>query len=241
MEWYEKWFNQDYLKLYQRRDDEDAYKQISLALSHIPHSDKTKVLDLCCGNGRHSNILFKKNLQVTGLDLSSTLINLAKKNYPQVKFYRGDMRYLLRYEYLNYFDVIFNLFSSFGYFKTDRENFLVFENIFKKLNSQGYFWFDFLNANYVKKNLIKTSEKELDSVRIVESRTYDSKKKRIVKKIFFDKNKKEYKESIRAFSMEELKIALKKTGFKIKKIFGDYLGHEFSIEDSPRLLLLCQK
>jgi len=55
---------------------------------------KSKVLDVGCGSGRDSNLMTQKGFNLTGLDISSGLINLAKKSYPNIKFVLGDMTQL---------------------------------------------------------------------------------------------------------------------------------------------------
>lgn len=50
-----------------------------------------KVLDAGCGGGRDTNLLTKKGLKVIGLDLSSGLIKVARKTFPELEFIEGNM------------------------------------------------------------------------------------------------------------------------------------------------------
>ena len=84
-----------------------------------------KVLDLCCGQGRHSLELASKGFQsVTGFDYSQFLLDTAKKRlaekratnsaFPDVTFVQGDARALPFDD--STFDAVLCLGNSFGYF-----------------------------------------------------------------------------------------------------------------------------
>jgi SAM-dependent methyltransferase len=55
----------------------------------------SKVLDLCCGSGRISAALAALDFDVTGVDASSALLELARSNAPQVRFKQGDATQLV--------------------------------------------------------------------------------------------------------------------------------------------------
>jgi SAM-dependent methyltransferase len=158
--WYKKWFNtQEYLDLYKHRDDKDASKIIHLLFKNIKLKKGSKVLDLACGNGRHSVLFAKKGYSVTGIDLSEYLIGMANKkrrtDYSKYRhllnFETGDMR---RIEHSDEFDLVVNLFTSFGYFSRGKENEMVISGIAKALKRGGYFLFDFLNRDFLINNLV---------------------------------------------------------------------------------------
>ena len=49
-----------------------------------------KILDLGCGNGRWYKIFKEKKVDYFGLDNSEKLIEIAKENFPEAKFFVGD-------------------------------------------------------------------------------------------------------------------------------------------------------
>lgn len=53
------------------------------------------VLDAGCASGRDSAYFFKKKFKVVGLDISQSLIDIAKRNHPQIQFLCGDFSQLL--------------------------------------------------------------------------------------------------------------------------------------------------
>lgn len=53
-----------------------------------------KILDAGCGSGRDVSYFIRDGFDATGMDISSGLIEVAKKDYPQGKFLVADMRSL---------------------------------------------------------------------------------------------------------------------------------------------------
>ena len=63
------------------------WKELEMLFESTPEG--ANILDVGCGNGR-LNILFeKKNCVVTGVDISSKLLDVAKKSFPETKFLQG--------------------------------------------------------------------------------------------------------------------------------------------------------
>lgn len=54
-------------------------------------SEGAKILDAGCGGGRDTDLLSKKGLKAVGLDLSSGLIKVARKTFPELEFIEGNM------------------------------------------------------------------------------------------------------------------------------------------------------
>jgi len=52
----------------------------------------TKILDVGCGPGRDAKFFSEKGFEVVGIDLSEKLLEIAKENAPNAKFYLMDMR-----------------------------------------------------------------------------------------------------------------------------------------------------
>ena len=146
-----------------------------------------RVLDLCCGAGRHSRALLRSSptpLKVLALDLSADLLHRAAAASPgdvRVGYIRGDMRVLpLQPSSL---DGAMNIFTSFGYFDTDDEHQRVLDGVARALKPGGRFFMDFFNPAPVIAQLPVRTEKRVDGVTIVEERTYDADRKRICKRI----------------------------------------------------------
>ena len=122
MAWYREWFGDEYLELYANRDGHEAEAHIDFveqALGGEPAKPRPPaVLDLACGAGRHTAALRRRGYRALGVDLSVTLLIRG-----QVPCVAGDMRCLPFAE--GSFEWVLNFFTSFGYFESERENFLV--------------------------------------------------------------------------------------------------------------------
>jgi SAM-dependent methyltransferase len=244
-QWFEKWFSSKlYLEIYKHRDLTDAQNLINLIQRQININPAPKVLDVCCGEGRHSIELAKRGYDVTGFDLSKFLINKANENSVQskekdlkVKFLIKDMR---NFNFYSSFDIAVNLFSSFGYFQNDTDNYKVIRNISESLKQGGWFIFDFLNSYYLKKNLVPVSKSRIGKISVLQKRRIEN--KFIIKDIIIKKNKKElfFNETVKLYNLKDFKRIFGIYGFKIKKIFGDYYGNKFNLKSS-RLIIFAQK
>ena len=235
-QWFENWFNEDYLALYQHRDMADAEGQISLILSTLGVTPSTRILDLGCGEGRHVEILFQQGFQAKGIDLSPVLIERGKARFPHLNIAVGDMR-----DISGKFDVILSLFTSFGYFDEDRKNMSVLTAVSKALNPGGFYWLDYLNPDFLKKNLKGESVRILpDGRQVVEKRRIEG--DMVVKDIVFESgnSRRVYQERVKLYDKAKLIALLKDAGLNPKGSFGDYDGSRWS-PDSPRTIIFSEK
>lgn len=242
-EWFKDWFNtQEYLNVYQHRNESDAEDHIKLILGNVKIPSGAKILDMACGAGRHAIILARKNFHLTAVDLSENLISIAEQSAQnenlKINFVQSDIR---KYETNDKFDLIINLFTSFGYFESDEENYAVLQKAYHLLVENGFFVLDFFNSEFLRQNLVEFSEENLGGAEIHQYRKI--KNNRVTKKIVITKNGKlsTYEESVRMFSKDEIVNAIQNIGFDIYKTFGDFLGSEFDKLSSPRLIMICKK
>lgn len=242
-EWFKDWFNtQEYLNVYQHRNENDAEKHIKLIFDNVKVFPGFNVLDMACGAGRHAILLAKKGLSVTAVDLSENLLKIAKqiaeKENLNIHFIQSDIR---DFKTTVRFDLILNLFTSFGYFETDEENISVLKKAYNLLEVDGYFVLDFFNSYFLQQNLVEFSEENINDAIIHQFRKI--KNDRITKKIVITKDGEisTFEESVRMFTKDELIDILTKIGFDIYKTFGDFLGNEFDKLNSTRLILICKK
>lgn len=144
-EWYVDWFNSPYYHLlYNNRNYKEANFFIDKLCGHLELKPGAAIWDLACGKGRHSIALSKKDFYVTGTDLSVNSITEASLSAgPNLQFFVHDMRQPFK---VNYFDAVFNLFTSIGYFKDTGDNYEVFKNAalaLKKRRRDGDRFFQF--------------------------------------------------------------------------------------------------
>ena len=97
MDWFTKWFsNKLYLDLYSNRNDEEARTLINLIQRNIFLSSGDKVLDICCGSGRHSIELARRGYDVTGFDTSKYLISVANQSKKETKDRNIKVKFLIK-------------------------------------------------------------------------------------------------------------------------------------------------
>lgn len=234
--WFKNWFGKEYTEVYAHRDEQDALDLVQLILKHVPLSKKSKILDAGCGNGRHACALAEYSECVFGIDLSLFLLKQARENC-HFKIVQGDIRAL---PFKQTFDALLSLFTSFGYFFSDEENFAVLKQFRQVLKPDGWFFFDFLNARYVRKHLTEKSVRSLPGKKIIEQRTIIGKRVEKTITIVQGNTVQNFFESVRLYDQQELLSMVRKAGFDILKVMGNYQGQSFH-RSSPRLILLAKK
>lgn len=239
-EWFESWFDSPYYHvLYKGRNDAEAALLIDNLIPVMDLKQGDSVWDLCCGRGRHSIYLSKKGYRTIGTDLSRNSICMAREHETDhLDFYVHDMRQPFM---VNFFDAVFNLFTSFGYFADDRDNHKVFRSVYNSLKPNGLFVIDYFNSILVKRTLTPDHSKEVDGIHFKIHKAIHN--NTIVKDITFaDKHKTyHYKEEVRLFDKAGFCQLAEANGFRLLHAFGDYHLHAFNAESSPRLILVFQK
>ncbi|TXD50797.1 MULTISPECIES: class I SAM-dependent DNA methyltransferase [unclassified Polaribacter] len=237
-DWFTDWFNTPYYHiLYKERNDADAQLFMKNITTFLALPKTTHILDLPCGKGRHSVFLNSLGYQVTGGDLAENSIKTAKKfENDSLKFTVHDMRETFK----NKYDAVFNLFTSFGYFKEDKEDLLILTNIKEGLKNGGYFVFDFLNADKVKLNLVKEEVKVVDGITFHIKR--EIKDGFIFKHIsFFADNKQHaFTERVKYLDLKKMTSFLQEVGFTVTNVFGNYRLENYDSQTSDRLILVAK-
>lgn len=239
-EWYECWFNTKYYHvLYKNRDEAEAHRFIDNLLGVIQLPEHGRVLDLACGAGRHAIYLNELGYDVVGIDLSEESIKMARKSRNEtLDFYVHDMRDLY---WDNYFDCIFNLFTSFGYFEDDADHERTIVSVASSLKYGGKFVLDFLNSKREIENLVLEEKKVVDGVSFHIYRRYEE--GRILKRveIINGDDQQVYEEKVRAFTQEELIEMIKSAGMRVEQVYGNYQLDSFNEDTSTRLIIVASK
>ncbi len=240
--WFVQWFDENYRTLYSHRNSAEAQKQVRLIISTLRPAKSRSILDLCCGEGRYTALFRDMGYSIIGLDLSETLIRFGKQRDPALDLVVGDMRAIP-----GHFDIILSLFTSFGYFDSDLENETVLHSVYAALRPGGIYWLDFLNPVCVEQNLVPETLTQISAgIEVLEKRKVEN--GRIIKDIHFrsvgvkeeEYEQKEYKESVRLFSREQLEEMFVRSRLQLLHCFGDYQGHPWSA-CSERTILVGRK
>ncbi|NTW82884.1 MAG: class I SAM-dependent methyltransferase [Chlorobiaceae bacterium] len=246
--WFAEWFNHPfYLQVYSHRNKEEAAQCIRTILSYTGLSLKNpasvSVLDIACGAGRHAIELAKLGYCVTGNDLSPFLLEEARNESTRcdvnLHLTCRDMRNI---ESLSLFDLVVQLFTSFGYFDSDQDDLLVLQHVYNALKTGGWYVLDLINPVYLEKHIVTESERKAGNLFVHEKRVLEERK--ITKTITIsapDRETINFTESVRLYSKKEILGLLGKGGFSVTGIVGNYSGEPFNPEESPRMMIFSRK
>jgi SAM-dependent methyltransferase len=250
--WYEKSFGRDYLKLYAHRDATEARRDVEAVVRLLDPPRDEPLLDLCCGACRHLLVLRELGFSaLVGLDLSGELLEVAAEGLERactldgsspdtVCLVQSDMRFI---PYENYFATVLSLFTSFGYFDQDQENQAVFDAVYAALKPGGQYLIDYLNRDHVMAHLILQDECVVGEMHVHNVRCLTDDCRRVEKTMTVTMptgEQREYHESVRMYSKDEMVHMLNQAGFASVRTYGSLEGDAFGPE-SRRLILIASK
>ena len=241
MDWYENWFGSPFYRiLYQNRDEDEAQRFIENLLHHLKPPCGCTMLDIACGEGRFAIHLAEQGFDVTGIDISHASIELAKASeQSNLHFYVQDMRFPF---YINYFDFAFNFFTSFGYFKYDRDHRMAARSFAAALKKDGILVIDYLNYKHVLGHLVPEATIERGSYTFHIKKRFE--RKHIIKEIDFedaDQKCRHFTESVATFSLEDFIKMFADAGMTLMQTFGDYDLNPYHPTDTPRMIMIFKK
>ena len=192
-----------------------------------------KILDCPCGHGRHSVELARRGYNTTGVDINLCFLNEASKAAAKyevaVCWKYGDMRDA---RFHGEFDVVLNLFTSFGYFCSQGEDQKVIESASRALKSKGIFVLDVMNYDRI--SIIRNTKKRRQISRdleVVSEKWFDRQLKCLVEmrsRIWSNGKCENFMLLIRVYSLSEIIGMLLKSNFSFQVVYGDYDGSQFS-------------
>ncbi len=208
-----------------------ARKEVKFLLDILELERGAKILDVPCGTGRHALAFGQRGMEVVGVDISPSCLKLARKNckgLKNIKVKAGDMGQLDWAR--NQFDLVTNMFSSFGYFKTAGENKRVLAGFKSALRPGGAVVIQAINREWLLKIFDPArwgeskgyywqegSRYEPDTRYVESSRMFINKKT--------GKGERSYNR-IQVYSIPEMKRLMRDVGLTKIKVFADIHGGE---------------
>lgn len=245
--WYAQVFNEDFLRTVPKSSPRQTMREAKFIIDRLGIESGARVLDLCCGYGRHTLELAKKGFDMVGLDLSMVMLKKAladaQAKGQAIKFVHGDMRKL---SFKAIFDAIYNVQTSFGYFD-DQSNFRVLQGIFNALKPGGVFLIETVNRDFIMNDLpLRLWWKGIDCTLLEE---IDSEATtgllKVQRSFVFDDNQRapwEQKIQIRLYTANEMRALLTRAGFKVVELSGDYsLPGAYFGATSPKNIFVAEK
>ena len=156
-EWWRTLFNSLYLETDGDvvENDRNTEQEVELLIRSTGLQPSHRILDLCCGQGRHALELARRGFpHVTGLDRSRYLIRLARKRAKQrnlpVTFHEGDARRFRLGD--GEFHCVSILGNSFGYFERSEDDLAVLASVKRALASGGTLVMDLMDGDWMRRN-----------------------------------------------------------------------------------------
>jgi len=212
--------------------------------SELTGSPFSRVLDLCCGPGRHSIPLAKRGAAVTGVDRSSFLLKKARARAEsdnlKTEWIQEDMRTFVR---PGQFDLAICLFTSFGYFEKEEENLAVLRNIHSSLWPGGSFIVDVLGKEILARRFAPSAVEEYpDGTMMIERREIiaDWSRTRATWILIQNNQATRWVINTALYSGQELASLLRKTGFKDVRLYGTWKGGPYDL-NAERLIAVAAK
>jgi SAM-dependent methyltransferase len=235
--WYVAAFGEDYPAVYPHRDLASA----RLEVAHLLEAGVGgRVLDLCCGFGRHSLALLEAGVDVLGVDLSAELLvraaDLPGGARLSGRLVRADARAVPCREQA--FDGVINLFSSFGYFGEDGDA-RVLDEVARLVRPGGRVVLDLMNPARIRAGLVPASSREVEGGVLEERRALADGGRRVTKEVRLiapDGGERRWREDVRMYEHAELLAMTSARGLQLTRVEGDFDGAAFG-PSAPRQLL----
>jgi D-alanine-D-alanine ligase len=237
-DWWRTLFNSLYLETDGDvvENDHNTEQEIDLLVASAGLEPNDRILDLCCGQGRHAIELARRGFRhVTGIDRSRYLVRLARKRAKQrelsLSFHEGDARKFRVRE--SNFHCVAILGNSFGYFDREEDDVAVLEAVKRALASGGVLAMDLTDGDWMRQNFEPRSWEWVDQNHFVcRERALASRGERLISRevvvhaergVIADQF---YAE--RLYSRDRIAELLRSVGF------GNIRFHAFPVPDSAR-------
>lgn len=214
---------------------------------------RAAILDLCCGVGRHTTPLAIKGYRVTGVDISSRYLREARKAARnagvEISFEKADMR---RLAFRNEFDLIINMFSSFGYFPDRLDDLKTLRGVRRALKPGGKFLIETINGFRILHGL-DWGERMSDSPQrwsTMEDGTLVLERSELLRRqsavrahwtFLRGKRKRTMTSFMRQYTKESLSRLLRRAGLRPLRFYGDTPRSPYRSRHSRRMTVLAIK
>jgi SAM-dependent methyltransferase len=201
------------------------------------------VLDLCCGPGRHAVDFARRGFRVTGVDRSPYLLERARERAVveavDVEWVHADMRDFARPAA---FDLVCNLFTSFGYFEREEDNLRVLGNIRDSLRDGGVLVMDMVGREHMERQgMAARTTRFADGATLFQQPHVNADWTRLDNEWTLAKGGRlhAYRFEHHLYSGAGLRQRLESSGFADVRLYGDLGGSAYGPE-SPRLVAVAR-
>jgi SAM-dependent methyltransferase len=212
---------------------ENTAAAVDKVLTLLELSPGERVLDLCCGPGRHSLELARRGYRPTGVDRTARYLDEARRRAVsaglEVEWVQEDMRRFVRPEA---FGAAINLFTSFGYFDDPEDDRRVARNLCASLRPGGKAILDVHGKETLARNFRERDWSRVDgneSLILLEERSLalDWSRLNFTWTLVGPQGQRSESLSLRLYSGTELAALLREAGFATVTLFGGLDGRPY--------------
>ena len=225
--------------LFNEQRQSNAKVEAEKVVSLLKIQPDDRILDLCCGTGRHSLALARQGFDLVGVDRTPSFIErareLAEEENLKVEFVVGDMR---EYCQPNNFGIVMNLFGSFGYFEDPNDDLQVVKNMYASLCSGGKFLIETMGKEILARGFQERDWSEEGDTLVLAERNIHQNWSRVRTRWIVIKGSQrvEHTVSVRSYSAVELSSLLSDCGFTNVQVYGDLEGLDYD-QGAKRLVV----
>jgi SAM-dependent methyltransferase len=221
---------------------EDTPGQVDFILREMGVSPGAKILDLGCGHGRHSNELARRGYGVLAVDMVLGFLEkareVARAEGLEVHYALGDVRGL---GILGGFSHAISIFDAFG-FLDDAGNEDWLRTVFTALEPGGNLLLDLRNRDWMARSILPVTVLDKGEDMMIDRHFLDTASGRLVDRrtIVRGGRARTFSFSIRLYTLSEISLLLRTTGFTVERVWGGWDGSPLSITKN-RMLVLAKK
>lgn len=203
----------------------------------------TEVLDLCCGTGRHTVEFARLGYRISGLDRTSAYLTQLQRQireeHMKISVIQKDMR---DYREPDKYDLVINLFSSFGYFAKEADNINVLKNVHASLHPGGKFLMDMMGKEILAKIFRERDWNREGDYLVLEERSILNNWNQIENRWIVLRGDRRYEHTFRLwiYSAREISALLLQSGFSNIEVYGNLNGRPYD-DEAERLIVVATK
>jgi len=246
MDWWRDFYDETFIRMsatFWPHEPELTRQEVADILNLLRPTPQERILDLCCGYGRHTIALTQAGYDIVGLDISPALLAKGRADARQLgaaaTFVRGDIRAVPFYAA---FDVALSLFTSFGYFTEEKDDQAMLHSVAAALKPGGRFLINVMNRD----SLIARQDSQMwvegNGILYLEEATIDPLTSRRQGTLIGLEGQRRItrQHNLRLYAAHELHAMIVRAGLQPLGVYGNLDGQDFDF-DSHYVVILAQK
>lgn len=207
-----------------RHVDYDQWYRYLRALIFQYMPDPMLILELGCGTGRFGAKFSRDDFEIYGMDKSLEMLRVARaRAFKGFRIFCGDMR---SFSLAKRFDFIFSVHDTMNYFLTLADLSRVLRCVRRSMHDRSVFMFDITTEHNILRFFDgRVTRYAVRGLEVEWSNTYYKRKRHIVSTLEFRRRGEPLgieTHMQRIYSVKEITALLKKEGFKVLDVYGDY-------------------